>query len=294
MNSSATPSTKLAEFAANVHSQFGEDGILAKIFELLAIQQGYFVEFGAWDGIHLSNSYALYEKSWSGCFIEGDAERFKALCGNIDRSRATAIQAFVATHGENTLDQILARAKAPNDLDLLSIDIDSDDLAIWRSIVKYAAKVVVIEYNATIPFDTEFENPPGKTWGNSALAILKLGLSKGYRLVGITETNLIFVRSELADAAGIASCDLSAAPTPPRLFWGYDGSLIVSNDMGSHAPEFLVVPWAGTPMPQPLPKFFRAYWDRATPRYAARRAYAYSLFAILRPISLLKIIWQSR
>jgi hypothetical protein len=78
----------------------------------------------------------------------------------------------------------MARVKAPSrDIDILSIDIDSDDLAIWRSVSAYAPKVVIIEYNPTIPFDTEFENVRGKHWGNAARSLVRLGEENGYDLL---------------------------------------------------------------------------------------------------------------
>lgn len=63
----------LIKHSYNLHSQCGEDGILHKIFSILPFANPepfstsvstpspcrYLVEFGAWDGKHLSNSFAL-------------------------------------------------------------------------------------------------------------------------------------------------------------------------------------------------------------------------------------------
>lgn len=46
----------LIGYRENIYSQYGDDGIIAKIIEVLEIGQGWFVEFGAWDGAHLSNT----------------------------------------------------------------------------------------------------------------------------------------------------------------------------------------------------------------------------------------------
>ena len=66
----------------DVHSQCGEDGIIERLFELIDVPKSYFVEFGAWDGRHLSNCAKLADEGWSGCFIEGDPERARALRSN--------------------------------------------------------------------------------------------------------------------------------------------------------------------------------------------------------------------
>jgi len=41
---------KLSDYAYNVYSQFGEDGIIKKIFEILGTLSKVCIEFGAWDG----------------------------------------------------------------------------------------------------------------------------------------------------------------------------------------------------------------------------------------------------
>ncbi len=42
-----------------VYSQGGEDGVLAHIFECIGKTNRTFVEFGAWDGRHMSNTALL-------------------------------------------------------------------------------------------------------------------------------------------------------------------------------------------------------------------------------------------
>ena len=60
----------------NVHSQIGQDGILEEIFKRVGIKKGFFCEFGAWDGVYLSNCRKLFEEGWSGVFIEADKKVF--------------------------------------------------------------------------------------------------------------------------------------------------------------------------------------------------------------------------
>ena len=62
------------KFKKNIYSQNGEDGIIEEILKRLAKSlDKNFCEFGAWDGIHLSNCYNLIQsQSYKGLFIEGN------------------------------------------------------------------------------------------------------------------------------------------------------------------------------------------------------------------------------
>jgi len=73
------PKIYLRIFEQRIYSQSGEDGIIDKIFNLLHIEEGYFVEFGAWDGVRLSNSRNLVENGWPGLLIEADPKKFADL-----------------------------------------------------------------------------------------------------------------------------------------------------------------------------------------------------------------------
>jgi hypothetical protein len=63
--------TSLSAFARNVTSQCGEDGIIERILSIMTDKDGWCVEFGAWDGKHLSNTYNLiHNKGYSAVLIE--------------------------------------------------------------------------------------------------------------------------------------------------------------------------------------------------------------------------------
>ena len=74
--SSMHPLADLRPHESRVHSQGGEDGVLARILECLGETNRYFVEFGAWDGRHLSNTAHLrIDRGWRGLLMDGDPER---------------------------------------------------------------------------------------------------------------------------------------------------------------------------------------------------------------------------
>ncbi len=186
---------KLSDHAFNVHEQFGEDGIIEKIFGIIGVSSKICVEFGAWDGFHLSNTANLWaKKGWKGILMELDAERFKQLVENTKNYKCHCIQAKVEASGQNTLDEILKRAGVTEQVDLLSIDIDGDDYHIFNSLSETKPRLVICEYNPTIPPEIELVAEPGNYFGCSALSLVKLAEKKGYKLIAVTDTNCFFVR----------------------------------------------------------------------------------------------------
>jgi hypothetical protein len=253
----------LLNHARNVTSISGEDGIIEKIFEVIPAANKWCVEFGAWDGKTYSNTYHLMqERGWSGVFVEADPAKFRELTTTYQgNARAHCVNCFVNFEGENTLDAVLARAGAPRDLDLLSIDIDGNDYHVWDSLKQYQPRVVIIEFNPTIPSSVEFIQPRDMSvqQGNSLLSLVKLGRQKGYELICVTDYNAIFVLGPLLPAFRIANKDADRLRPPAtlefQLFLLYDGTFVMKGPG--------IMPWHSVPMRQEqfqaLPKMFRGY-----------------------------------
>lgn len=120
----------LSEYAYNKSSQFGEDGVVQRIFDVLPTQNRYWcVEFGAWDGKYLSNTHDLVENHhWHGVFIEVNKKKFPDLQSTYStNTNAHLINKLVNYEGKDKLDDILAETPIPHDFNLLSIDIDGND-----------------------------------------------------------------------------------------------------------------------------------------------------------------------
>lgn len=52
----------LDQYRQDTYSQSGEDGVIQKIFEIIEPRNKWCVEFGAWDGLHLSNTCKLIKE----------------------------------------------------------------------------------------------------------------------------------------------------------------------------------------------------------------------------------------
>ena len=182
----------------NVTSQFGEDAYIYEIFNKIGDGSKVCVEFGAWDGKFHSNTWDLWaNKDWTALLIEGDREKFPSLRESVASfSKVSTINEFVRAEGSSSLDAILDRWKEGVQIDLLSIDIDGDDYHVWKALLKYRPRVVIIEFNPTIPPEIDLVQKKGEYFGSSAGALARLAHEKMYKLFSVTDTNCIFVTNE--------------------------------------------------------------------------------------------------
>ncbi|KPL22264.1 MAG: hypothetical protein AMJ75_08385 [Phycisphaerae bacterium SM1_79] len=230
------PNRWLNDYARDVTSQHGEDGIIEKALEVIGQTNQWCVEFGAWDGKTLSNTYNLIvNKGYSAVLMESKKKRFNELLSNFQKNQAViAINDFVGFEGRNSLDRILQITPIPVDFDLLSIDVDGCDYHIWEATKHYRPKIVIIEFNQSIPASVEFVQPRDAhiAQGSSLLSISKLGKTKGYELVCVAGANGIFVDSKYFQFFGIEDNSVSEMWTDQsiitHIFCGYDGTVFLA------------------------------------------------------------------
>jgi len=219
------------------------------------------VEFGSWDGKKLSNTFNLIDKKdYSSVLIEGDTSKFQDLLKTFEgNKKVTCINTLVGFEKDDCLDTILKNTEIPVDFDLLSIDVDGNDYHIWEAVKSYKPKIVVIEFNATIPSTVEFVQPRDMriTQGNSLLSITKLAKSKDYELVAATGGNAIFVDSKYFGLFGIKDNSVSAIWTVQSaityIFCGYDGTVFLRGSCMIHWQQ---IPYKESRVQQ-LPKWAR-------------------------------------
>lgn len=182
----------LIPFEKRFYSQNGEDGIIEAILARVGTTNRYFVEFGVEDG-KVCNTRRLREKGWSGLQMDP-----------LDPPGPGVEREFVTA--EN-IESLFKKYGVPREFDLLSIDVDGNDYWVWRAISGRRARVVVIEYNATVPpgesrviaYDPRFRWDGTDYFGAGLSALAKLGRSKGYTLVACNSNgvNAFFVDDAL-------------------------------------------------------------------------------------------------
>jgi hypothetical protein len=184
---------KLSDFGSNVYSQGGEDGVIAKIFESLGEGTRFCVEFGAWDGFHLSNTASLFTKGWAAVLIEASRPRYEALVERVAAYPCTCIHATVASTGASSLEALLDRYGLSRSIDFLSVDIDGDDYHVLDGLRTLRPRVICCEFNPTIPYHVEMVGAPGSGLGCSARALVELGKRMGYGVAAMTRLNCFLV-----------------------------------------------------------------------------------------------------
>ena len=203
----ASMGKSVAHLHEGSHSQCGEDLIVKAMCDRVGIESGTVVEFGAGDGVHLSNAYSLVaEHSWRALFIEPDPKRFRMLRRNLAPFRhAVCLQRIVGLEPPSTLDEILTETQIPEEFEFLSIDVDGIDFHVWKSLSEFRPKFVLVEYNPSFPNHIRYvqEADMNVTRGSSPLALVELGKSKGYELVATSPLNCLFVRADIFPRLGI-------------------------------------------------------------------------------------------
>jgi len=271
----------LSSFSENVYSQFGEDGIIREVLDRLRSRvelDSWCVEFGAWDGIFLSNTCRLIrEDGFSAVLIEGDKRKAQVLERNFPQKEVHKVCQFIHFEGPDSLDATLSRTPVPSDFDFLSIDVDGVDYHIFESMVSFRPKVICIEFNPTVPNAVDFVQARdfAVKQGSSARAIVRLAKEKSYSLVAATQCNLIFVRDDLVNFVTNEEQKIESLNPSGNdgtyIFVGYDGS-VLSNK------ESLALVWHGLTIPlerlQVLPRALR----RFPSDYAGLRRAGFEIF----------------
>ena len=166
--------------------------------------------------------------------IEKDKKIFKDLFKTYEKNpQVICLNKTIGFKQDNLIDIILSKISIPFNFDLLSIDVDGLDYHIWASMKIFKPKVVVIEFNPTIPNDVRFIQKKDMkiNQGSSLLSIILLAKKKGYELVTTTLTNAIFVKKKFFDLFDLKNNSIDVMNDSKflqtRIFQLYDGTLVV-------------------------------------------------------------------
>jgi len=156
-------------------------------------------DIGAADGITFSNTKFFMEQSgWGGIFVEPNPPSYEKLRQLYGTYRCLKM----AIDGDNTIDGVLEQMSFPLRFDLLNLDIDGQDYYVWEAMVRYRARIVIVEWCPYVAFNfLPVKGSDGNRGENQAglFPMLRLAHSKEYKVVAITSVNLICVDGKLLE-----------------------------------------------------------------------------------------------
>ena len=210
----------ISKFGIKIYSQNNEDGIILYIFKHIGIKTKKFVEIGMENGTECNTTNLLKNFNWKGIQIEGSKKLYndaKIQLKKILEKKRNNLKLLNIFVTKKNINQILKK-NCGKEIELLSIDIDGNDVWIWKAINCVKPRLVVIEYNsffgsnisATIKYNSKFswDHRNNKSYyGASLKALEKLGKQKKYNLVGVDKNgvNAFFVRNDLAKYINLES-----------------------------------------------------------------------------------------
>jgi hypothetical protein len=222
---------RLLRHGFKVYSQHDEDGIIQEIFRRVGTTSRTFVEFGVETGAECNTTKLLIE-GWSGLWIEANAPSCQRIASLFDAflrdKRLTLHQSMVTAENIN---ELIRSGGFSGEIDLLSIDIDFNDYWVWKAIEVANPRVVTIEYNAglrppmsvTVPYQPNRSSDGTNFFGASLEALVRLGRTKGYRIVScnISGSNAFFVREDLCADHFVTPATAEEHYEPPRHFFSF-------------------------------------------------------------------------
>jgi hypothetical protein len=220
---------RLLRFGWKAYSQSDEDGIICEILRRIGEGTRTFIEVGVGDGTE-NNTLALLVNGWRGLWLEANGSAIEAVRARF--ADPLASQHLRAEHAFVTRDNIdeLLRSHASDfgEPSVLSIDVNGNDYWVWNAIQCVRPRLVVMEYNATwhppmsvtIQYQEQFQWKGNNYYGASLSALEKLGVRKGYSLVGccFAGVNAFFVREDLCGRHFSKPYTAENHYEPPRYF----------------------------------------------------------------------------
>jgi hypothetical protein len=196
----------LNKFGRKVFSQSDEDGITLEICRRMGIQSGYYCEFGVGNGLEC-NTLLLASLKWKGFWVGGEQLAFSTQ--DINKSKFSYVQSWVTSKNVYDLYQEGLNNVGQDQVDLLSFDLDGNDLWFVEILLKenVRPKLFIVEYNARFipPIKWSIALDDNHVWdftdyaGASLQSFVDLFNTYGYTLVccnAHSGSNAFFVLNE--------------------------------------------------------------------------------------------------
>jgi hypothetical protein len=199
-------------YGFSTYSQCDEDGIIENILSRISGRANLAktcIEIGVGNGFE-NNTHYLILQGFRGYWIDGsesEIARLQNILGSLDFKDLKVRNKFLTL---TNIQSIVTEATdfLGNEIDLLSIDVDGNDLYILTEVLHYVRpKLIIAEYNPKFPPPVRIGMPYREDhhWAEDdyfgASLMVFVDKLKPYKLVScnLSGVNAFFVRSEFAD-----------------------------------------------------------------------------------------------
>ena len=197
----------LWDFEFKVFSQWGEDGIINHILQVLNLAKPNCLEIGIEDFTECNTRFlAAYRNA--NLFLVDSSEKALTVISNLELRWKSILEFEKNYITTDNINEVIERASnVVGTLDVFSLDIDGVDYWILKAMENLTFKLVIVEYNSifgpeikvTVPykdtFDRKNEHYTYQFYGASISAFIELMEAKGYIFIGTNRanTNAFFV-----------------------------------------------------------------------------------------------------
>jgi hypothetical protein len=187
-----------------IYSARDEQDIIIKFLDGLTKQaKPILVDIGASDGVAFSNSRNLIQNyGWSGILFEPDPEKASLLSIN-NKSASGRVNIISAFAKSNSIAKILESFEIPRDFGFLTVDIDSFEYSITKSIIqRFRPRLICLEINERIPPPIKYyinesgDIPPAILGGLSIASACQLLRENRYTPMELHYNNLFALPDE--------------------------------------------------------------------------------------------------
>ena len=194
----------LLKYEKKVFSQNGEDGITMRLISLLYNGDNsnkYYVEFGTESGVECNTRILREVYNWDGLLMDGSHENLQI---NLRKEYIT----------KDNITSLFEKYNVPSNINILSVDIDSNDFYILNQILKrYTCDIIICEYNSShspyedkiVIYDENLVWDRSNYFGASLLSLTKLCNMYGYTLIycDILGVNCFFINNTVLEAKNL-------------------------------------------------------------------------------------------
>jgi hypothetical protein len=193
-----------------VYSQWGEDGILDYICELIELAKPRVLEIGAGNFLECNSRFIAEFRNASVVAVDARADLLNAPLHSLKwKNHIELVNEWITPDNINSI--IEYAEQNINSVDIFSLDLDGNDYWILESANLSQFKIVVVEYNAlfgsshevTVPRNDRFErhkqHSSGLYYGASLKAFVELLEHKGFIFIGTNRScvNAFFIKKNL-------------------------------------------------------------------------------------------------